>query len=84
MVASVNCFRLVDLGRNLNKADSEALKRCAYHLKQMKKVFVNSLSVNPTKCLNTQQFVGCWPTNCLSVLDHFVGLARNGVALIQR
>ena len=36
----------------------------------------NPLSVNPTKWSNTlKQFVGNLPTNCLSVFDHFVGLA---------
>ena len=34
------------------------------------------LSLNPTKWSNTlKQFVGKFPTNCLSVFDHFVGLA---------
>ena len=37
---------------------------------------VNPLSAKPTKWSNTlKQFVGKLPTNCLSVLDHFVGLA---------
>ena len=37
---------------------------------------VNSLSANPKKWSNTlKQFVGNLPTNCLSVFDHFVGLA---------
>ena len=35
----------------------------------------NPLSANPTEWLNTlKQFVRKLPTNCLSVLDHFVGL----------
>ena len=34
------------------------------------------LSANPKKWSNTlKQFVGKKPTNCLSVFDHFVGLA---------
>ena len=34
------------------------------------------LSANPTKWSNTlKQFVVKLPTNCLSVFDHFVGLA---------
>ena len=34
------------------------------------------LSANPTKWSNTlEQFVGKFPTNCLSASDHFVGLA---------
>ena len=36
----------------------------------------NPLNTNPTKWLNTiKQFVRKLPTNCLSVFDHFVGLA---------
>ena len=39
-------------------------------------VTLNPLSANPTKWSNTlKQFVGNLPTNCLSVFDHFVGLA---------
>ena len=38
-------------------------------------VYINSLSVNLTKWSKAlEQFVGNWPTNCLSVFDHFVGL----------
>ena len=41
---------------------------------------VNPLSTNPTKRSNTlKQFVGKLPTNCLSVFDHFVGLALKGL-----
>ena len=37
---------------------------------------LNPLSANFTKWSNTlKQFVGNLPTNCLSVFDHFVGLA---------
>ena len=39
-------------------------------------VFLNPLSANPTKWANTlKQFAGKLPTNCLSMFDHFVGLA---------
>ena len=38
--------------------------------------FSNALNANPTKWSNTfKQFVGKLPRNCLSVFDHFVGLA---------
>ena len=38
--------------------------------------FSNALNANPTKWSNTfKQLVGKLPTNCLSVFDHFVGLA---------
>ena len=41
---------------------------------------INSLNANFTKWSNTlKQFVGNLPTNCLSVLDHFVGLALKGL-----
>ena len=41
---------------------------------------VNPLIANPTKWSNTfKQFVGKLPTNCLSVFDHFVGLALKGL-----
>ena len=40
----------------------------------------NPLSANSTKWSNTlKQFVGNLPTNCLSVFDHFVGLALKGL-----
>ena len=40
-----------------------------------KKNLFNSLSTNPTKWSNTlKQFFSNLPTDCLSVLDHFVGL----------
>ena len=40
---------------------------------------LNLLSANPTKWSNTlKQFVGKLPKNCLSVFDHFVGLALKG------
>ena len=41
---------------------------------------LNTLSANPTKWSNTfKQFVGKFPMNCLSVLDHFVGFALKGL-----
>ena len=41
---------------------------------------INPLSVNFTKWSNTpKQLVGNLPTNCLSVFDHFVGLALKGL-----
>ena len=40
----------------------------------------NPLSAKPTKWSNTlKQFVGKLATNCLSVFDHFVGLALKGL-----
>ena len=44
----------------------------------------NPLSANFTKWSNTlKQFVGKLPTNCLSVFDHFVGLALKGLKRID-
>ena len=41
---------------------------------------LNPLSANFTKWSNTlKQFVGNLPTNCLSVFEHFVGLALKGL-----
>ena len=40
---------------------------------------VNPLGGNPTKCLNTQTIRRQIATNCLSVFDHFVGLALEGL-----
>ena len=46
--------------------------------------FLTLLSANPTKWPNTpKQFVGDFPTNCLSVFGHFVGLALKGLNLIR-
>ena len=43
-------------------------------------LWFNALSANFTKWSNTfKQFVGKLPTNCLSVFDHFVGLALKGL-----
>ena len=36
------------------------------------------MSANPTKWSNTLKQFGNLPTNCLSVFDHFVGLALKG------
>ena len=42
---------------------------------------INHISANPGKWSNTlKQFVGKLPTNCLSVFDHFVKLALNGLS----
>ena len=41
------------------------------------------LSANPSKWSNIlKQFVGNLPTNCLSVFDHFAGLALKGLRLL--
>ena len=46
------------------------------------KVWPNFLSAKFIKWSNTlKQLVGKLPTNCLSVFDHFVGLALKGLTL---
>ena len=43
-------------------------------------MYIIPLSANPTKWSNTlKQFVAKLPTNCLSVFDHFLGLALKGL-----
>ena len=50
--------------------------------RQLTPFLLNALSANITKWSNTlKQFVGKLPTNCLSVYDHFVGLALKGLKL---
>ena len=45
---------------------------------------INPLSAKPRKWSNTlKQFFGKLPTNCLSVFDGFVGLARKGLKPFQ-
>ena len=44
----------------------------------------NLLNANPTKWSNIlKQFVGNLPTNCLSVLDYFVGLSLKGLNTVK-
>ena len=44
---------------------------------------INPLSANLTKWSKTlKQFVGNFPTNCLSVFEHFVGLALKGLMVL--
>ena len=50
---------------------------------RLKRNYFNLLSANPQKWSNIlKQFVGKLPTNCLSVFDHFVGLALKGLRII--
>ena len=46
---------------------------------------LNPLSANPEKWPNTlKQFVANLPTNCLSVLDHFMNLALKGLSALTK
>ena len=48
----------------------------------IRKTILTLLSTNPTKWSNTlKEFVGKLPTNCLSVFNHYVGLALKGLNL---
>ena len=71
-----------------------ALKRCSWYFYNCQilncvsfALILNPLMANITKWSNTlKQFVGKLATNCLSVFDHFVGLALkelNNVAEIM-
>ena len=56
------------------------VKKYTFPTKRLKSRRINHLSTNFTKWSNTlKQFVGNLPTNCLSVFDHFVGLALKGL-----
>ena len=45
----------------------------------------NPISANPTQLSNTlKQFVSKMQTNCLSVLDHFVGFAIKGLSIVVK
>ena len=60
-------------------------KGCVNDLPVHREIVINPLSANPTKWSNTlKQFLGKLPTNCLSVLNHFVKLAFKGLKIIQR
>ena len=54
---------------------------CKYWFKEEDdNIKINQLSANITKWSGTlKQFVGKLPTNCLSVFDHFVGLALDSL-----
>ena len=46
------------------------------------KLMLNPVNANITKWSNTlKQFVASLPTNCLSVFDHFVGLALKRLSI---
>ena len=62
---------LMNIAFILNAASDQKIQQLA----------INPLSANPTKWSNTlKQFVGKFPTNCLSVFDHFVKLALKGLS----
>ena len=69
--------RLLDLISKM--VASYMMKHVTLHFTKYYNLF-NPLSTNFTKWWNTlKQFVDKLPTNCLSVFDHFVGLALKGL-----
>ena len=78
-VPTPNPLKLVKCSRtpSAHLADSNtANKHKIMAINCSKRTFVILLSTNLTKWSNTlKQFVGNLPTNCLSLFDHFVGLA---------
>ena len=53
------------------------------HISNRELNILNPLNANPTKWSNTlKQFVGDLPTNCLSMFDHFMGLAFKGLMIL--
>ena len=64
------------LNKKLYSQTISKISQMKFHMhSDIEKTF-NPLSANLTKWSNTlKQFVGNFPTNCLSVFDHFVRLA---------
>ena len=69
----------------MNACITSASKECDIcHFWYFLNYSFNPLSTNFTKLSNTlKQFVGKLLTNCLSVFDHFVGLALKGLSFIE-
>ena len=66
------------MSKHMTKHSSIVPSKCYFNWGKMQ--MFNPLSTNPKKLSNTlKQFVGKLPTNCLSVFDHFVKLAFNGL-----
>ena len=66
------------VGKSCKKWGLQPLSNPSNYLRERvcTKSYFNSLSANPTKWPNiVKQFVGKLSTNCLSVFNHFVGLA---------
>ena len=71
-------FSIVTLPSNLKLSQTFSL------LDETMTKDINSLSPNLTKLSKTlKQVIGNLPTNFLSVFDYFVGLALNGLKLVE-
>ena len=69
------------MAQSRSRGSQIAVKRSSFNFEPIWSIVLfNPISANPTKWSNTlKQFVGNMPTNCLSVFDHFVGMARKGL-----
>ena len=76
--SNIENFKIIQTAAILLGIHIPNLKR-SHNFESTLKICLNLLSVNLTKWSNTlKQFVGKLSTNCLSVFDHFVGLALKG------
>ena len=72
------CKRCTRLRIFLNKPEYALI------ISQYEWICLNPLSANPTKLSKKlKQFVTKLPTNCLSMFDHFVGLALKGLITLN-
>ena len=74
-------YKFVSLNETVDGVNKLNSKKAS----QVIDITVNPLSTNFIKWSNTlKQFVGKFPTNCLSVFDHFVGLALKRLKLVKQ
>ena len=72
-------FKIIQTAAILLGIHIPNLKR-SHNFESTLKICLNLLSASLTKWSNTlKQFLGKLSTNCLSVFDHFVGLALKGL-----
>ena len=73
-------LKLVNIYRIFSRYNFEKLIQTLVDKRYFRTRNVNPLSASPTKwSYILKQFVGNLPRNCMSVLDHFVGLALKGL-----
>ena len=77
-------YKFVSLNETVDGVNKLNSKKASQVI-QVINITVNPLSTNFIKWSNTlKQFVGKLPTNCLSVFDHFVGLALKRLKLVKQ
>ena len=70
-------YLLEAFGHSFRVEKIETVYRC---ISKLESILINPLSGNFARWSNTlKQFVGNLPTNCLSLFDHFTGLALKGL-----